>query len=227
MIPKTFHRIWFGARERPVRYDDYWRMWQELHPDWEFYTWTEDNLPELFNQEAYDRIPLVAKSCGVPMSFDRALAVQRADVVAYELVNKFGGVYLNCDMVPLKPIDDLTEHSAFLGMEDDYHVCNAVMGGEAGHPLFDTTIRRLLPSLIQYGNVGMEVATGPQHLTRVWRSDDWDVEILPRDAFYPVYHDEIPYGTQEFGRFIDKGKAKDAYAVHVWGHRSQEGKLNR
>jgi hypothetical protein len=57
-------------------------MWQELHPDWEFYTWTEDNLPELFNQEAYDRIPLVAKSCGVPMSFDRALAVQRADVVA-------------------------------------------------------------------------------------------------------------------------------------------------
>lgn len=228
MIPKRFHRIWFGARQRPDRYDEYWKMWQDLHPDAEFNTWTEENLPgPLYNQFAYDRVQETAKSCGVPMSHERAVAVMRADIVAYEIVHNLGGVYLNCDMVPLKPFDELLENKAFLGMEDDYHVCNAVMGAEAGHPLFATTIRNLNQSLIMYDNIGMEVATGPQHLTRVWRGGDWDVEILPQKAFYPVHHNEIPYGSKNFETIIERGRKKDAFAVHMWGHRTQEGKLNR
>jgi len=225
VIPKRFHRIWFGARERPVRYDEYWIAWQELHPDWEFYTWTEHNLPELHNQWAFDHVAETAKSCGVQMSHDRAVAVMRADIAAYELIHQFGGVYLNCDMLPLKSFDGLTEHSAFLGMEDDYHVCNAVMGGEAHHPLFTDTIHTLNASLMNYEGIGMEVATGPQHLTRVWRSGDYDVKILSREAFYPVHHEEVPYGTDDFEDFEVRGLAANSYAVHMWGHRSQEGRL--
>ena len=229
MIPKIFHRIWFGGRPRPVRYDDYWQEWQRLHPDWEFYTWTEENLPELANQAIYDDLPEWARSCGVQMSHERALAVQRADVVAYELVNRFGGVYLNCDMVPLKPFDDLLEHSAFLGMEDNYFVCNAVMGGEPDHPLYRDVIRLLPQNYAVHKTDGMEVATGPQHLTRVWRAglNMYDVTVMPQSAFYPVHHGEVPYGTTEFGSFMDKAIALDSYACHMWGHRSQEGMLHR
>lgn len=225
MIPKKFHRIWLGARQRPARYDEYWQKWQELHPDWEFNTWTEENLPPLTNQWAFDSVTETARSCGVQMSHERAVAVMQADIAAYELVNKFGGVYLNCDMYPLKSFDSLLHNNSFLGMEDEYHVCNAVMGAEPGARIFRATIAQLNSSLVQYGKVGMEVATGPQHLTRVWRAGNYATQVYPKDTFYPVHHEEIPYGSDNFDDLIAKGAAKDAFAVHLWGHRSQEGQL--
>lgn len=228
MIPKIFHRIWFGDRPRPERYDEYWQMWQDLHPDAEFHTWTEDNIPNLANQEAFDQVRSIAKSCGVTMAHKRAVAVQRADIVAYEIVSRFGGVYLNCDMMPLKNFDPLLKDNAFLGMEDDHHVCNAVMGGVPNHPLFENVIRFLPMSLAMHGNIGMEVATGPQHLTRVWRAMDYrDVKVHPVDTFYPVHHSQIPYGTENFDSYVELAKHRQSYAVHMWGHRSQEGRLYR
>lgn len=225
MIPKKFHRIWLGDRPRPARYDEYWQKWQELHPDWEFNTWTEENMPELHNSWAFESVKETARSCGVQMSHGRAVAVMQADIAAYELVYKFGGVYLNCDMYPLKSFDSLLHNNSFLGMEDEYHVCNAVMGGEAGARIFRSTILQLNSSLVQYGNVGMEVATGPQHLTRVWRAGNFATQVYPKDMFYPVHHEEIPYGTNEFDHLIQMGREKNAFAVHLWGHRSQEGQL--
>lgn len=227
MIPKIFHRIWFGSRPRPEAYDQYWQAWHDLHPDWEFITWTEDNLAasDLQNYVEYRKLLGIAKSCGVPMSHERAVAVQRADLVAYELLYEHGGVYLNCDMVPMKSFNSLTGCHAFLGMEDEYFVCNAVMGAEAGHPLFRDVIRMLPISLQQFGDIGMEVATGPQLLTRTWRSGTYDVDILPTSAFYPAHHSEVPYGSSSHEHVIDKAIELDSYAAHLWGHRTQEGRL--
>lgn len=227
MIPRIFHRIWLGDRPRPERYDEYWDMWKDLHPSADFITWSEDNMPILENQAAYDFVGRVARSGGVNMSESRAVSVMRADVMAYELVNQYGGVYLNCDMMPLKPIDDLLEHSAFLGMEDAHFVCNAVMGAEREHPLFQEAVLQLTERLYQNYGAGMEVATGPHHLTNVWRNGQYDVTILPTTAFYPVHHSQIPYGTKTYDSYAEIGREKGAYAVHMWGHRSQEGSLNR
>lgn len=225
MIPKKFHRIWFGDRPRPERYDEYWAAWQDMHPDWEFHTWTESNLGPLVNIVPWTVVGEIAKSCGVSMSHDRAVAVMRADIAAYEIVHNLGGFYLNCDMMPLKPFTPLTGSHAILGMEDDWHVCNAVMGGEPKHPLFRDVIRMLPVSLQQYGSIGMEVATGPQLLTRVWRSGTYDVDVLPTSAFYPAHHSEVPYGSDNFDHVVQKGRDQDSYACHMWGHRSQEGDL--
>jgi mannosyltransferase OCH1-like enzyme len=228
VIPKVLHRIWFGDRERPRLYDHYWQEWQNLHPDWELKTWTEDNLDGVINQQSYDDVAVSAKSGGTPMSHGRAVAVMRADIVAYELVYRHGGVYVNCDVFPLKSFDPLLVHTAFMGMEDDVHICNAVMGGEPGHRLYGDVIERLPLSVIESGGGGMELATGPQFLTRVWRSDpDYDLTVLPVDAFYPVHHSNVPVGTTDFRPFIDMARAKDSYACHIWGHRSQEGELSR
>lgn len=229
MIPQKFHRIWFGTRERPQRYDEYWQMWQDMYPEATFYTWTEDDLPTLYNQEIFDRlsVPGFAKSGGVAMSHERAVAVQRADMVAYEILSQFGGVYLNCDMMPLAPMDDvLALQAAVFGMEDNYFLCNAVMAAEPEHPLLRDCVRGLATHFDRYWRDGMEQATGPRWLTHVWRSGSYDALVLPPSAFYPVHHSEIPYGTEDFEPFVEIGKRKNAYAVHMWGHRSQEGRLH-
>lgn len=229
MIPKVFHRIWFGDRPRPERYDEYWNQWQELHPTATFLTWTEDNLPSLDNQTVYNQLAMgdVARSGGVTMDRERAIAVQRADVVAYELINQYGGVYLNCDIAPLRSLDKLLlSSSAFFGREDNHFLCNAVMAGFAGHPIFEDLVRYLPSRFRQYWTSGMEVATGPHHLTHVWNSGTYDALVLPVDAFYPVHHSSIPYGTGSYDSYLEIGRQKDSYAVHMWGHRYQEGQFN-
>lgn len=225
MIPRKFHRIWFGTRPRPAKYDEYWEKWQELHPDAEFHTWTEDNLPELVNAAAYKAVAFTAKAGAVPMSKERAVAVQRADIVAYELVYQFGGVYLNCDIMPLRPIDELFSHSAFFGKEDEWHLCNAVMGAKPEHPLLGDVIKGLRKNLREVGDQGMERATGPQYLTKVYMSGVYNVQVLPQSAFYPLHHAIIPHGSDYSELGIRLAKEQGSYACHMWGHKTQEGSL--
>jgi len=223
MIPRILHRIWFGSKPIPQQYDFFWAEWARLHPGWEQVTWTEKELPPLINWKIYDEVELWGHSCGVPMSHERAVAVQRADVVCYEALYHFGGVYVNCDVRPLRSFEPLLEHAAFVGMEDDYHICNAVMGAERRHRLMGQAITQMPARWTQYRHVGMEVATGPQHLTAVWRSGSYDVTVLPREAFYPVHFSGMPWGVDSSAAAFEQAVDTDAYAVHSWGHRWQEG----
>lgn len=225
MIPKKLHRIWFGPKPIPERYEEFWAEWQRLHPDWEFFTWREVDVPDLnlWNQSIYDVLPTRAKSCGVAMSQERATAVQRADVVAYEILYQHGGVYVNCDVRPLKRFDELLDVPAFVGLEDAHHICNAVMGSIPDHPFFNAVIRDMAGSWIRYGDTGMEVATGPQHMTRVWRAAEWELTVHPIETFYPHSYSGLKWGVDNSDYVLEFGKASDSFAVHSWGHRWQEG----
>lgn len=222
MIPRRLHRIWLGGRQRPGRYDRYWAEWQDMHPDWELTTWTEENLPQLRNAAAYESVALTARSAGISMTHERAVAVQRADIVSYELVWRFGGVYINCDMSPLRPLDPLLEFEAFAGLEDDVYLCNAVLGGIQGSPVFDQVIHSLRFRLREHAGAGMEVQTGPHALTEIARALPSHITELPRETFYYVHHGAIPPGGDASG-FEDDARRAGAYALHHWGHVSQEG----
>lgn len=222
MIPRVLHRIWFGNRPRPVRYDDYWSQWLAMHPGWELNTWTERNLPPLRNQRQFDACAVTAKA-GVPMPHERAVAVQRADIAAYELVWRFGGVYVNCDMQPLRPLNDLLEYPAFAGMEDERHLCNAVLAAEQGSPFFDAVIEELPWRVAINPGAGMETQTGPHLLTSVWWTLPEQITALPREAFYYAHHGQIQTGA-DAREHVEAAKAAGAYAIHHWGHRSQEGR---
>lgn len=223
MIPKRLHRIWLGERDRPKRYDEYWAAWRSMHPDWELTTWTEENLPELRNQELYRAVLRTARSAGIEMAHDRAVAVQRADIIAYELVWRFGGVYVNCDMSPLRPLDPLLIHApAFAALEDDHYLCNAVLGGIRGAGLFDHVIKDLPDRMQRYHGAGMEVQTGPHALTEAARFFPHLITVLPRETFYYAHHGDVAYGG-DASDYAPAALAAGAYALHHWGHRSQEG----
>jgi len=222
MIPKIIHRTWLGPRKRPELFDEFWQEWQYLNPDWEFHTWTEDNLFELQNQDIYDRLGTewgLAKSCGHSMAAERAIAVQRADMLAYEILYRYGGVYINCDMYPLKPLDDLLEWPAFAGMEDDNFLCNAVMGASTNNPLFKDLLDSLPKHFEQWAWLGMEKATGPQFFTEI--AARHPIRKLPRSYFYPVYHGES--ADMSVNEIIQKAKELNAYCAHMWAHRKQRG----
>ena len=223
MIPRLLHRIWLGDHPRPAVYDDYWRQWAALHPGWDLHIWTERNMPPLRNQAEYDYCEYTA-SAGILIDHQRAVAVQRADIAAYELVWRFGGVYVNCDMQPLRPLNDLLGHLAFAGMEDDRYLGNAVLGGEPRSPFFDAVISELPFRVVAYPHAGMRVQTGPHLLTAVWWTSPDLITVLPRKAFYSTHHGQI-HGGGYAAAHVEAAHRAGAYATPHLGHRACMGDL--
>jgi len=180
-IPRVLHRIWFNDRPRPAIYDEYWRRWAALNPGWDLHTWTERNVPPLRNQAEYDRCEYPT-SAGTRIATARATAVHRADIAAYEIVWRFGGVYVHCDVQPLRPLDDLLVHQAFAGVDDDLYLCNAVLGGEPGSLFFDAVIKELPFAVAANPRADTDVQTGRQLLTAMWRAMPDRITVLPREA---------------------------------------------
>jgi Glycosyltransferase sugar-binding region containing DXD motif len=261
-IPRQLNRIWLGPDPIPDLYETYWAEWQRLHPDWSFCTWDDELAltgimgvaPEGSQiYQIWRDLGWSARSCGVPMSPTRATAVQRADIGGYLIAYLHGGVYINCDMLPLRNIEPLLDgHECVLGLEDDTYVVNAFMAATPGHPLLEQVVQTLPDSCKKYGASGMEIATGPHHLTRcihryaeqmglpqdglsvlpgpgdrftsVMTSDHAEVCIVDPAYLYPVHHSQIPYGTHLTEEQIAAAREAGAYTVHGWGHRWQEGR---
>lgn len=91
MVPKFIHRIWLGS-DVPAEFEPTWQRWGGLFPDYELRTWREGDLAEL----------------GMPPHFAAAATyAERSDIARLEILNRVGGIYVDCDAEPLRRFDHL------------------------------------------------------------------------------------------------------------------------
>ena len=173
VIPRTIHQIWLGPHEPP----DAIETWPAAHPGWEHRLWTEADIPHpLVNQAQFEAM---GQLCG------------KADILRYELLYRYGGVYVDADTECLLPLPDwLLADPCFAVYEsEDYRpglVANAVIGAQPGHPLMAAMllmIGRLDPDELP-GSVAA-VTTGPYPFTRVVEANPGLVRIHPSGLFHP------------------------------------------
>jgi len=99
LIPPHAFFIWIGPRPLPDQAKRNIDAFQGLHPDW--------------------RVDLITQVPGnTPPPLRLAITrcqqwCQVSDLVSYWLLFRHGGVYLDCDVVPLRPIDRLTHFRAW------------------------------------------------------------------------------------------------------------------
>ena len=65
--------------------------------------------------------------------------IQRADFIRYCILYKFGGLYIDCDIQPIKKLDDVFEKELFFvhwSNDKNKLLYNAVMGAHKGNQLF-------------------------------------------------------------------------------------------
>lgn len=99
MIPKILHMIWIGPK--PFPFSKNLERYVELHPEWEVKLWTDSNLPKIRNRKIYKSIPIYAA---------------KADLLRIEILALYGGIYVDADSYPVKPLDELIEnlHDCFV-----------------------------------------------------------------------------------------------------------------
>lgn len=197
MIPRTFHRIWLGARSGdpiPERFETYWERFQEFHPNWDFRTWDDpDEFDWIIDRGVYDRATTHAG---------------RSDVLRYELMYRYGGVYVDTDVEPLRPFDELLDDDRpFAGWENNRLICITVLGSAPKHPAFEAVLDFLPRWAPTQRSNRPNYQTGPEPFTRIWRRRP-DVRLLPREAFYPV-------GWWE-KHLLGGPYPPESYAVHHW-----------
>lgn len=201
MIPKLIHRIWLGPATMPAEYRAYGEAWQRLHPDWEVRTWTEPDLPVLQNAAVYDLVPSWSS---------------KSDVVRFELMTQVGGVYADCDVEPLKPLDRLVEEfDAFVGWEIEGHALGtAVIGSAPAHPYYQAVVDQLPDAVRDFPLNRPALTTGPGHLTRVYLRERQRCARAPRFGVFPSAY-FFPYLWHEEERRHEV--FPHAYAAHHWG----------
>ncbi len=197
MIPRHLHLIWLGGPipDRLVGRPDDWRR---LNPGWDITVWGDDDLAWLQHRELF---------------LGAGPASTRSNVARYEILHRFGGVYADFDMRPVRPLDELgTDHRLLLAEQSPGVLNPALMGGEAGHPFLAHLLAQLPLSWRLHAGAKSPTTTGPHFLTRTWRR--WSaVEaghgalVLEPHMAFPVNHLQADLVGEDF---------PDALVVHEW-----------
>lgn len=175
-----------------------------MHPDWEHRLWGEAELAALpmRNRALYDLAETEAP---------RDALRWRVDIARLEILAEFGGVYVDCDTQPLKPLDLLLAHWMFLpeSANAPQFVTNAVMGAAPDHGFINLAIDGLPTNAQAYRGQRLVDTVGGKYLTRlIERHHPEDVTVLPWRSF-----------AGQSIKDRDAGRAPDlseAYAAHQW-----------
>lgn len=212
LIPRIIHQIWIGGSPIPKEFLVFAAGWRRLHPDWEYCLWTDGQLPDLVNDGVFHAIPSLAG---------------KADVLRYELIWRFGGIYVDMDFECLRPVDPLLEDiSAFIADQRVNRPINGLFGSQREHGFACALVRDLPASFATHR--GLFHQTGPGFLRRTFYrflGPDFTHErhgrgVLhrSRDTLLAIMGFEssvfCPYDSHEKHRRHER--FPDAYAVHHW-----------
>lgn len=107
MIPKRIHYCWFGNNPKPRLIQKCIASWKRMLPDWEISEWNETN---------YD----VTKNAYIAEAYKQKKWAFVVDYARFDILNQYGGVFLDTDVELLKPIpDSFLAYQAFTGFESD------------------------------------------------------------------------------------------------------------
>ncbi|MBU6446843.1 MAG: hypothetical protein KGQ49_05540, partial [Verrucomicrobia bacterium] len=135
-IPKIIHQIWLGG-QLPEKYRALQATWLAKHPDWEYRLWTDADVQDFpfTNRERFEKAVNVG---------------EKADIFRYEILNVYGGLYVDTDFECVRPFDVfhhlLDFYTGILGAYADgqeVHIGNSLIGTVPHHPIIQSCLKEI------------------------------------------------------------------------------------
>lgn len=205
-IPKIIHQIWLGGA-LPENCLNWQKSWQEHHPDWEYRLWTDADLADFAFSDKKRFLKAINKA-------------EQADILRYEILYRYGGLYVDTDFECLKPFDPLHMHCDFYcGLEAKlaHHnrpaMGNALIGSIPGHPILKRCLEQISKQETGGEPLKIQRYTGPHCLTRAFLCDQGDHlnVAFPFSYFYP-----LPSHLREEGGCKEKWVQEESFGIHYW-----------
>ena len=209
-IPKIIHQIWLGPKKRPQWCLDSWSQeYIQNNPDWEYKLWTDVEVKELklLNRELYDKEPTMRG---------------KSDILRYELLYKYGGIYIDADSLsinPKKSLNKLCESKTFFACREPKNkqfIANGV--------IFSSKENKVILEIINYlNNNYSKLKKKYPHKNQIWRvtnqpmfteiSQKNNIHIYPSVYFYPesFKQNNIKIPINEI-----RSKFKNSYMYQYW-----------
>jgi len=177
MIPNIIHQIWIGPNTRPdVWMDTVRKFCHEF--GYEYKLWDNDaaaNFP-LVNRVAYNT---VKEYCG------------KADILRYEILHKYGGIYIDADSVILKGdklhklITEFDDDCGFGYEIDNERICNGVILAKESSQFLKLCIDNL--NSRDFVSHHPWISIGPMYITELYNKykDQIKIKTYARTIFYP------------------------------------------
>lgn len=203
MIPKIIHQIWIGDETlAPI---NMMKTWQEKHPDFEYIFWNEKIIQEKMSLTCLREIEMMREING------------KADIIRWEILYKFGGVFVDADSICIEPIDDFfLEKKGFATFENEILreglIATGTMGFVPYHPLCRDIIEWIRGSEAheKINRFRAWYSVGPGLLTDMLKSGKYkDFSVFPSYMFLPIHFTE-----QNMSGYMGH---KKVYAYQEWG----------
>lgn len=181
VIPKIIHQIWLGENEPPWEWINTFRKrYIEKNPDWTYMFWRKENIGglPLINRDIYDQEVILSG---------------KTDILCYELLYKYGGVYIAVDMhwlneKPLQELLDRTNETGFFAGTDDFKMnSNSVIGCAKHNPIMYYVIHLLANTYYENRiNAGRPtwISTGTCYFSEA--VSRFEITRFDKHYFYPL-----------------------------------------
>ncbi len=232
-IPKIIHIMWLGGK-LPREYESYVQSWRTFHPDWTILFWTDNQLN--YDQgtkvvHAFDDLERQLKMIkgGERIAIDTAQLQfdnrsfydqamnygEKSDILKWEIVYRFGGVYVDIDFECLHSLDKYHHtYDFYTGIQPlDTNIVQlgaALYGGVPGHPVMKACVENIKHNQ-HIKQIIMK--TGPLHFTKMFIQIAGKAEL--RDIAFPASY-FYPCGYEERGTQKDLWCKTESSAVHHW-----------
>lgn len=122
------HYCWFGKTKKSRKIKRCIKSWKKIYPDFKIIEWNETNFD------------IRSAPCFVQESYNKENFAFVADYVRAFAMYKYGGLYLDTDMLAIKRIPFDMFNNNFLGLQGPGEICCGIIYCKKNNNLFKTIL---------------------------------------------------------------------------------------
>jgi mannosyltransferase OCH1-like enzyme len=210
-IPRKIHQIWIGPKKIPKKYLNWGKSWIKKNPQWDYKLWTNKEINQLsmINRSLYDS----TKNIGF-----------KSDIARYEILYKYGGIYIDTDFECIKEIPNNLRYFDFvscLGFDYSPTILNGFLMASSKSYIIKKMISELNLPKNNRDPMSIINSSGPAKLTNIYfKYHDNKSLILPSNYCYPYPSFLINSGISKKSEV-----SSVSFALHHWEMSWMKGSL--